>query len=132
MSLARAGRDGQNAERSSFGIVFGELMAAALSQDEIEAGLMNMDPHFRLQPLLMPYYLYLNSISLKNSNNLIHLTLRLLHTFGIFGLTGLLLGLSDVTTVQALHLANAIRNGSASGIVLFLGLTHLAKPFYIT
>ena len=40
----------------------------------------------------------------KNSNNLIHLTLRLLHTLGIFGLTGLLLGLSEVTTAQALHL----------------------------
>jgi hypothetical protein len=35
----RAGRDGQDAERSSFRIIFGELMAAALSQDEIEAGL---------------------------------------------------------------------------------------------
>ncbi len=64
-------------------------------------------------------YQYFSFTSLKNSSNLIHLTSRPLHTFGIFGLTGLLLGFSDVTTVQALHLARAIRNGSASGIVLF-------------
>jgi len=36
----RSGRDRQDAKRAAPGTIFGELIAAALSQEEIEAGLM--------------------------------------------------------------------------------------------
>ena len=40
MPGGRSERDRQDAKRAAPGTIFGELMAAALSQEEIEAGLM--------------------------------------------------------------------------------------------
>ena len=40
MPRGRAGGDGQDAEKSAFRAVLGELMVSTLSQDEIESGLV--------------------------------------------------------------------------------------------